>query len=366
MIKSIFTSAVILIISMFSTNSYGKEPSSFPAVIDKVSPSVVQIVVSIKRPDYSRSELLIGRRYIPFERRLYSIGILLDKYVTKYLHKCCPKYFKTYVTTKRSKITYASGTGFIVNKKGYIMTCAHVVSDSFSIDVTLTDGSIYKAKIIGLDIQSDLALISIKTKKKLSVATLGDSGKLKVGDQVIAIGYPFGLDKAATQGIISAVEQTAEVGGYERDGMIQTDTAINHGNSGGPLYNMKGEVIGITESLYSPTEGFCGIGYAVNSNLAKSILFHLKTYGHVKRGYFGGMIKDTKKGVIVDMLYLGAPADRAGIKEGDIVIELNGIKIKNAKQLKFMVDYQLADREVKIVVSRHGRIKASKIFIEEY
>src|SRR5664280_1824190 len=235
------------------------------------------------------------------------------------------------------------GSGFIISNDGYIFTNNHVVEQADKILVKVSDGKEYEAKIIGTDAKTDIALIKIKPSNSLPVVEIGDSDKVRVGEWVIAIGNPFGLEQTLTAGIISAKGRVIGAGPY--DNFIQTDASINPGNSGGPLFSMDGRVIGINTAIVAQGQG---IGFAIPINMANTILADLKTKGKVTRGWLGVSIQDigedmarnmnykSRSGAIVSDVIAGDPADRAGIKVYDIVIEINGKVIKDTHELLLM------------------------------
>jgi serine protease Do len=253
------------------------------------------------------------------------------------------------------------GSGFIIDKEGYIVTNNHVIEDADMIKVKLKNGKEFDAEIVGRDPNTDIALIKIKSKNHLSVLKLGDSDALKVGQWVVAIGSPFGLEHTVTAGIVSAKGRIIGSGPY--DDFIQTDASINPGNSGGPLINMKGEVIGINTAIIASGQG---LGFAIPINSAKRIVDQLKSSGEVTRGWLGVVIQDLSKelseyygikegkGVFVAEVFPGDPADKAGIKPKDIILSVNGKKVENTRELsKSIADTSVGDT-VKIKVLRNG------------
>ena len=232
------------------------------------------------------------------------------------------------------------GSGFIISNDGYILTNNHMVENTDKILVKISDGKEYEAKIIGADAKTDIALIKIKPDNGLPTVALGDSDVVRVGEWVIAIGNPFGLEQTVTAGIVSAKGRVIGAGAY--DNFIQTDASINPGNSGGPLFNMQGKVIAINTAIVAQGQG---IGFAIPINMAKSILEDLKTKGKVTRGWLGISIQDIsddiaknmnykgKSGALVSDVFKGDPADKAGIKVGDIIIEINGKSINDTHDL---------------------------------
>jgi serine protease Do len=253
------------------------------------------------------------------------------------------------------------GSGFIIDKEGYIVTNNHVVEDADKIKVKLKNGKEFDAEIVGRDPNTDIALIKIKSKNNLPVVKLGDSDALQVGQWVVAIGSPFGLEHTVTAGIVSAKGRIIGSGPY--DDFLQTDASINPGNSGGPLINMGGEVIGINTAIIASGQG---IGFAIPINHAKKIIDQLKSSGEVTRGWLGIGIQDLSeelaeyygikegKGVLVTEVFPGDPADEAGIKPKDIVLSINGKKVENTRELgKLIADTSVGDT-VKIKALRNG------------
>jgi serine protease Do len=262
------------------------------------------------------------------------------------------------------------GSGFIIDKDGYIVTNNHVIADADEIKVKLNSGKEYDAKIIGRDPSTDIALIKIKADSNYSVVNLGDSDALKVGEWVVAIGSPFGLEHTVTAGIVSAKGRVIGSGPY--DDFIQTDASINPGNSGGPLINMKGNVIGINTAIIA---GGQGIGFAVPVNMAKEVIKQLKEQGEVTRGWLGVGIQDIndemaeyygikgKKGVLVSEVFPGDPADKAGIRTKDIILEVNGQKIETSRELTRIIAGFHVGEVVKITVFRDDKEKIFKVKI---
>jgi len=253
------------------------------------------------------------------------------------------------------------GSGFIIDKEGYIVTNNHVIEDADKIKVKLKNGKEFDAEIVGRDPNTDIALIKIKSKNNLPVVKLGDSDALEVGQWVVAIGSPFGLEHTVTAGIVSAKGRIIGSGPY--DDFVQTDASINPGNSGGPLINMKGEVIGINTAIIASGQG---LGFAIPINSAKRIVDQLKSSGEVTRGWLGVGIQDLSeelseyygikegKGVLVTEVFPGDPADEAGIKPKDIVLSVNGKKVENTRELsKLIADTSVGDT-VNIKVLRNG------------
>lgn len=255
------------------------------------------------------------------------------------------------------------GSGFIVDRDGYIITNNHVVAGAQEIKVKLVDGREFKAKVVGRDPKTDLALIKITTIfENLPVLGLGDSDAIRVGDWVLAVGNPFGLGHTVTQGIISATGRVIGAGPYED--FLQTDAPINPGNSGGPLVNLKGEVIGINTAIIEAAQG---IGFAIPSNLAKRITSQLKATGKVVRGWIGVSIQSVTPelaralkikephGALVSAVERGGPAEAAGIKRGDVIVSFDGKNIKDASSLPPIVADTPPGKAVDVEVIRDGK-----------
>jgi len=328
-------------------------PTSFSGLADSVSPAVVNIRTekTTKTGGGFRhfSRRPFGRKNDPFE-----------DFFNRFYGNEMPREHK-----ERSL-----GSGFLIDKDGYIVTNNHVVENADEVKVKLNNGADFDARIVGRDPKTDLALIKIKPKENLPFLSLGDSEKLKVGQWVVAIGSPFGLEHTVTAGIVSAKGRVIGSGPY--DDFIQTDASINPGNSGGPLLNMDGEVVGINTAIIS---GGQGIGFAIPANLAKGIIGQLKKSGEVTRGFLGVSIQNISeelaeyygiedgKGVIVAEVLPGAPADKAGIKVKDIILEVNGKKAEDNRRLSAMVADIQVGKVIEIKVLRNGNLKSFNVKI---
>jgi len=260
------------------------------------------------------------------------------------------------------------GSGFIIDKKGFVVTNNHVIQDADQIKVKLGGDTEYDAEVVGRDANTDLALLKIKTGKDLPFLKLGDSDKLEIGQWVVAIGSPFGLERTVTAGIVSAKGRVIGSGPY--DNFIQTDASINPGNSGGPLINMQGEVVGINTAIIAAGRG---IGFAIPVNLAEKIIVQLKSEGEVTRGWLGVAIQDLtsemaeyyglkdRKGVLVADVFKGDPADKAGIQPKDIILEVNDNQIETSRELTAMIADLKVGEDAKVEVFRNGKIKTFQI-----
>ena len=254
------------------------------------------------------------------------------------------------------------GSGFIIDPSGLIATNNHVIADADEVTVTLHDNTTLKAEIVGKDTKMDLALLRVKSDKPLPFVKLGDSDLMKVGDWVLAIGNPFGLGGTVTAGIVSARARDINAGPY--DDFIQTDASINRGNSGGPMFNMDGEVVGINTAIYSPSGGSIGIGFAIPSALAKPVFAQLKEYGKPRRGWLGVRIQgvtdeiaeslglEKPRGALVANVTDNGPAKLAGIQPGDIVLTFDGKEIADTRHLPRVVAETPVNRAVKVTVWR--------------
>lgn len=284
------------------------------------------------------------------------------------------EFFKDFYRNTPPQERHALGTGFIISTDGYIVTNNHVVDGADEVIVKLRDGTEHEAKIVGTDPKLDLALLKIKGKN-LKAVKMGDSDKLRVGDWVVAIGNPFGLEQTVTAGIVSAKGRVIGAGPY--DNFIQTDAAINPGNSGGPLFNAHGEVVGINTAIFSRSGGNNGIGFAIPVNLAKSIIDELKETGHVRRARLGVYIADIDKetmqalklknrhGALVPQVEAGSAADKAGIRAGDVIIAIDGEAIKHAHDLPIKVARHTPGDKVRLKIIRDGKPKVIAVVVEE-
>ncbi|MBN1276415.1 MAG: Do family serine endopeptidase [Deltaproteobacteria bacterium] len=253
------------------------------------------------------------------------------------------------------------GSGFVIDKDGFIVTNNHVIERAEQIKVKLADGKEYDAELIGRDPKTDIALIKIEASGDLTALEMGDSDALEVGRWVVAIGSPFGLEQTVTAGIVSAKGRTIGAGPY--DDFIQTDASINPGNSGGPLINMDGKVVGINSAIIANGQG---IGFAIPVNLARGIIEQLKSGGEVSRGWLGVGIQDISpelaeyyglkgtKGVLVTHVYEGDPADKAGIKAGDIIVAVNEKELSSSRELSRIIAEAGAGKQTEVSLIRNG------------
>ena len=331
--------SVIVLLPFVSTASAKAAPDSFAGLVKKASPSVV----------YISTKKIIKQRYLSPFGPDDPIRDLFERF---------------YGNRPRDIPQKGLGTGFIIDKEGYILTNNHVVDSVDEIKVTLEDDSIFEAKIIGRDPETDIALIKIDNAKDLKPLELGDSDILEVGDWVVAIGNPYGLGHTVTAGIVSA-KYRDNVGIGTFDNFIQTDASINPGNSGGPLMNIDGKVIGINAAIFSQTGGSVGIGFAIPINMAKDLLPMLKS-GKIVRGWLGVTVQDidsdlqekfdleNKNGALISSVTPGGPSEKEGLKSGDVIVSFQGKEIKDSKRLPYIVSSTPVGTEAKVVVIRKG------------
>ena len=286
-------------------------------------------------------------------------GTPFDQFFQDYLNKHLPHNGQQESLPRHAT---SLGSGFIIDPSGLVVTNNHVIADADSITVTLQDGTNFKADVVGKDTKTDLALLRIKSAKPLPAIKFGDSDKIRVGDWVLAIGNPFGLGGTVTAGILSARAREIDSGPY--DDFLQTDAAINRGNSGGPMFDMDGNVIGINTAIFSPSGGSVGIGFAIPSNLAKPVIDQIRQYGHPRRGWLGVNIQsvtddiadslglDKPRGALIASVTDGGPAQAAGIQPGDVVLNFDGKDVDDMRHLPRIVAETPIGQTVKVTVWR--------------
>ncbi|PKA43070.1 DegQ family serine endoprotease [Rhizobium sullae] len=263
------------------------------------------------------------------------------------------------------------GSGFVIDPSGYIVTNNHVIEGADDIEVNFANGTKLKAKLIGTDTKTDLSVLKVEPKTPLTAVKFGDSADMRIGDWVMAIGNPFGFGGSVTVGIISGRGRNINAGPY--DNFIQTDAAINKGNSGGPLFNMKGEVIGINTAIISPSGGSIGIGFSVPSELAAGVVNQLREFGETRRGWLGVRIQpvtddvadslglDTAKGALVAGVIKGGPVDNGSIKAGDVILKFDGKPVNEMRDLPRVVAESPVGKAVDVVVMRDGKEQTVKV-----
>jgi serine protease Do len=283
--------------------------------------------------------------------------------------------FKDFLGPKQNAPRHVSslGSGFIIDKTGYIVTNNHVIEDADQITVTLNNGQTLPAKLVGRDDKTDLALLKVTPKSPLPYAHFGDSDKARIGDWVIAIGNPFGLGSTVTAGIVSARNRDINAGPY--DDFIQTDASINRGNSGGPLFDAQGNVVGVNSAIFSPSGGSVGIGFSIPANLAKEVIGQLRQFGGARRGWIGVRIQaltddiaegfglPNAHGAIITNITPNGPAAKAGMKNGDLVVGYDGKAVADSRALSRMVADTPIGKTTNIDVLRGGQKSSLKITI---
>jgi len=357
-IKIIFVAFLAFNFSIFANAK--NTPESFADLAEKLMPSVVNISTT--------QTVVTNVNPFPFE---FPPGSPFEDL------------FKEFGTPQKRKAS-ALGSGFIIDAKGIVVTNNHVIKGAEDIMVTVNGEKEYEAKIIGSDPLSDLAVLEIKSKDKFTPVKFGDSDKARIGDWVLAIGNPFGFGGTVTSGIISARNRSIGLARYED--YIQTDASINQGNSGGPLFDMNGDVIGINTAILG-REGSIGIGFAIPSNSAKKVISQLIEFGETKRGWLGVRIQvvtkeiadveklEKPRGALIASVAKNSPSDKAGLKAGDIILEFNGTLIKEMKELPRIVAQTEVGKTVKVKIWRNekeitkkitlGRLETSEDFKEE-
>ncbi|CAN7325026.1 Do family serine endopeptidase [Rhizobium rhizogenes] len=280
-------------------------------------------------------------------------------------------FFKNRNNDNSNRKVSSLGSGFVIDPTGYIVTNNHVIEGADDIEVIFPNGNKLKARLIGTDTKTDLSVLKVESKRPLVSVKFGDSAKMRIGDWVMAIGNPFGLGGSVSVGIVSARGRNINAGPY--DNFIQTDAAINKGNSGGPLFNMKGEVIGINTAIISPSGGSIGIGFAVPSELAEGVVKQLMDFGETRRGWLGVRIQpvtddvanslglDGAKGALVAGVIKGGPVDNGSIKAGDVILKFDGKDVDEMRDLPRVVAESPVGKAVDVVIMRDGKQQTVKV-----
>ncbi|QIE57708.1 DegQ family serine endoprotease [Pikeienuella piscinae] len=328
-------------------------PDSFADLAERLSPAVVNIATTqtVTAPDRGpRPKLPPGS---PFE------DLFRD--------------FFDGLPERGPRTTSSLGSGFVIDPDGIVVTNNHVIEDADEIVVNFSDGTTLPATLIGTDPKTDIALLKLTPPAPLVFVSFGDSSASRVGDWVLAIGNPFGLGGSVSAGIISARNRDINSGPY--DDFIQTDAAINRGNSGGPLFNMAGEVIGVNTAIISPSGGSIGIGFSVPSALVKNVVSQLREFGHTKRGWLGvriqqvtpelaeGLGLDKPVGALVSEVTADGPAAEGGIEAGDVIMKFDGRDIAEMRDLPRMVAETAVGKDVRVVIWRKGKTQTVKVVL---
>lgn len=355
--------AFIFILVLPLSSNARSAPDSFADLVEGLLPMVVNV---------STSQTL-SENYNPFEG-FFPYGVEPDDSLGGNLPELFEKFYGNKNPVKRKAMSL--GSGFIISQDGVIVTNYHVIADADEVTVTFSDDTKVKAKVIGKDPKTDLAILKVDVDKKLPFVKWGDSSKARVGDWVIAIGNPFGLGVSVSAGIISARARDINSGPF--DDFIQTDAAINRGNSGGPLFNSKGEIIGINSVIFTPSGGNVGIGFAVPSALATPVIDQLRDHGRTQRGWLGVKIQmvteeiadslqlqGKPRGALVLAVTKDSPAEKAGIMSGDIVLSFDGKDIPLMRKLPRIVADTQIGKDVALSVWRNGEEKKMNVKIAE-
>jgi len=343
-IKHVKLFVALTCVTMFVSQANAKSFPEFTQLIEKKSPAVVKITAIANNANTQQQ----APQEIP---------------------ENVPEIFRHFFDPRQmpERNASATGSGFIISEDGYIVTNNHVVEGTNDISIRLIDRREYKAEIVGLDPASDLALLKIDAKK-MPFLTFANSDKAKVGEWVLAIGSPFGLDYSVSAGIISALGRNVPADGRQNYvPFIQTDVAINPGNSGGPLFDLDGNVVGINSQIYTRSGGSIGLSFAIPSNLAQDVVAQLKDKGQVDRGWLGVVIQDVDnnlalsfgldrpQGALIAQMEQGGPAEASGLKVGDVILEFNGREIATSSDLPYAVGPVRAGSTVDAVIMRKGK-----------
>ncbi|MGA7260210.1 MAG: DegQ family serine endoprotease [Stellaceae bacterium] len=341
-------------------------PSLAP-LVERVMPAVVNISVELKEQAAKQGDEGTGDESAS---PLGPSGTPFDQFLKRFFEQ-------PFQSRNPAEKVMALGSGFIIDPAGYIVTNNHVVANADKVTVIFQDNTRHTAKVIGRDEKTDIALLKIDSNQKLPYVTWGNSDDAKVGDWMVAVGNPFGLGGSVTAGIISALGRNINEGPY--DDFLQIDAPINRGNSGGPTFNLHGQVIGINTAIYSPSGGSVGIGFAVPSNIVEHVVVQLKEHGHVTWGWLGvaiqnvtpaiakslGLDPDQPTGALVASVTADSPAARAGIKQGDVITAAGGHEIKSVHDLPRLVAATPVGTKLELTIVRDGKQKTVEASIGE-
>lgn len=352
-IRLMATAFAALLVMVMATSQAFARPDSFADLAERLSPAVVNISTTTVVSRGGGAELPQFPPGSPFE-----------------------EFFKDFNERGQTRRAQSLGSGFIIDEAGIVVTNNHVIENAEQITIYLANDDSYEAEVIGRDAKTDIAVLKFDPKgAEITAVTMGDSDELRVGDWVMAIGNPFGLGGTVTAGIVSARGRDIGAGPY--DDYIQTDASINRGNSGGPLFDMDGEVIGINTAIFSQTGGSVGIGFAISSNLANKVVNQLIEYGRTRRGWLGVYIQevtdeiaeslglDEAVGALVSNITAGGPADEAKLEAGDVILSFNGQKIERMRDLPRIVAETDVDTTVDVEIVRNNKRMTLKVKLGE-
>ena len=325
----------------------------------------------------------LAQKLLPSVVNISTTSVIKDPSVSPQIPQFPPgspfeEFFRDFLERNRPQEQRKStslGAGFIIEKSGVVITNNHVIQDAQEIKVILQDNTTLTAKLIGRDPKTDIAVLQVNSEKDLPSVSFGDSDQLRVGDWVVAIGNPFGLGGSVTAGIVSARGRNINSGPY--DDFIQTDASINRGNSGGPLFNMRGEVVGINSNILSPSGGSVGLGFSIPSSTAKGVIDQLRRYGRTRRGWLGVRIQQVTNeigeslglknpsGALVAEVTAGSPAEKGKIQKGDVILSFNDQMVNEMRNLPRIVASTKIGQKVPIVVWRKGKKKSLSVAVGE-
>lgn len=339
-------------------------PESFAPLAERILPAVVNV---------STTQTVQNRGRSPVPMPEFPPGSPFEEFFRDFFDRQQPQQDPNTPPRRATSL----GSGFIIDAAGYVVTNNHVIDGADEIRVILHDqaGTELKAEVVGVDKETDLALLKVDAGRKLPALTWGDSEKIRVGDWVVAIGNPFGLGGSVTAGIISA--RARDIGAGRYDDFLQTDASINRGNSGGPLVNLSGDVIGINTAIFSQTGGSIGIGFAIPSAMAKNVIAQLRESGKVRRGWLGVQIQNISpeeaealrlpeaKGALVGMVNPGGPAEKAGVQPGDVILSFDGREVTNSRSLPRMVADTPVGKKVPVELIRRGKRETVQVMLGE-
>ncbi len=355
---------IMLVIGYVDNVGAKPAPESFAPLVEKLMPAVVNISTTQKVKTGALGGGLPFMFQLPDDPRLDPFREFFEQFGPG-----------SGLGQLQEQEIYSLGSGFIIDPAGYVVTNNHVIADAEEIKVILQDDTKLAAKIVGRDPKTDLALLKVDAGKDLPYVSFGDSDASRVGDWIIAIGNPFGLGGSVSAGIISARSRSINAGPF--DDFIQTDAAINRGNSGGPMFNMQGEVIGINTAIFSPSGGNIGIGFAVPAAQAKPVLLQLKEYGRTYRGWLGVKIQHVTSeiaesvglkhamGALVLEINENSPASKSDIKPGDVILEFDGKKVSEMRKLPRIVAETKIGKKVEVIVWRDGKKHRTSVVLGE-
>lgn len=359
-IRLLCATLMLAMITMTTSAQARSAPDSFADEVEKLMPAVVNISTTQK---IKGGGLTFPNMQDP----------MMDEQLRDFFERLLPPGASNGAPAERE--AQSLGSGFIVDPEGYVVTNNHVIEGASEIHVILADDTKLDATVIGHDTKTDVALLKVESDEALPYVRFGDSDKARVGDWVIAIGNPFGLGGTVTAGIISARARNINAGPF--DDFIQTDASINRGNSGGPLFNLEGEVIGINTAIFSPSGGSIGIGFAAPSALAKPVIKQLKEHGRTFRGWLGVKIQvvtdevaeslgmSRAYGALVAEITPGGPAEKSGLKAGDIITHFDGQEVDEMRLLPRMVAETAIGKEIKLQVLRDGKTRTLSVTLGE-